>query len=146
MFSEFDELEVKSTKVLVVDDDPHIRRLMKIILENKFSFQILEAENGKQALTSIRLDKPFLVILDIMMPEMDGYQVLREIRNDDDTKDLPVLICSAINERNKILELHNQGIVDYIVKPLNPITFNNKVAQYLKLYLAKMMKIDIKRG
>ena len=145
MFNESDEHEKKKIKILVVDDDPHIRRLIRIILENKFSFQIIEAEDGRQALISIKQDKPFLIVLDVMMPEVDGFQVLKEIRQEEETKDLPVLICSAINERNKVLELYNQGIIDYIVKPINPVTFNNKITQYLKIYLSKIIKkVDIK--
>jgi two-component system alkaline phosphatase synthesis response regulator PhoP/two-component system response regulator VicR len=145
MFNESDEHEIKKIKILVVDDDPHIRRLIRIILENKFSFQIIEAEDGRQALISIKQDKPFLIVLDVMMPEIDGFQVLKEIRKEEETKDLPVLICSAINERNKVLELYNQGIIDYIVKPINPVTFNNKITQYLKIYLSKIIKkVDIK--
>jgi CheY-like chemotaxis protein len=134
------EQEVKKLKVLVVDDDPQIRRLIRLILESRFTFTVLEAEDGVKALNRIESDMPFLVILDIMMPEMDGIQVLKEIRKRDEWKDLPVIVCSAVSERSKVLELYNSGIADYIIKPINPIVFSNKVTQYLKQHLERIIK------
>jgi two-component system, OmpR family, response regulator len=136
----FSEQEVKKLKVLVVDDDPQIRRLIRLILESRFTFTVLEAEDGVKALARIDMDMPFLVILDIMMPEMDGIAVLKEIRKKEELKDLPVIICSAVSERSKVLELYSEGIADYIIKPINPIVFSNKVTQYLKQHLEKIIK------
>jgi DNA-binding response OmpR family regulator len=132
----------KKIKILLADDEENFRRLLKGILESKFNFEILEASNGKMALEKAIAEKPFLVILDIMMPEMDGVQFLHEIRNNQELKNLPVIVCTAINERNKVVDLFNQGIVDYIIKPIKPILFVNKIKSYLAEYLIKMTKKD----
>jgi CheY-like chemotaxis protein len=129
----------KKLKILIVDDDPQIRRLIKLLLDKRFSFIILEAGDGKQALSMIEQENPFLVILDIMMPELDGIEALKIIRAKEEWKKLPVIICSAINEREKILLLYNQGIVDYIIKPINPTVFGNKITNYLKSYLSQAL-------
>jgi CheY-like chemotaxis protein len=136
----YSEQDVKKLKVLIVDDDPQIRRLIRLILESRFTFTVIEAEDGVKALARIKSDMPFLVILDVMMPEMDGIQVLKEIRKNEELKTLPVIICSAVSERSKVLELYNEGIADYIIKPINPIVFSNKVTQYLKQHLEKIIK------
>jgi two-component system, OmpR family, alkaline phosphatase synthesis response regulator PhoP len=129
------------TKVLIVDDDETNLRLLRGILQSKFSFEIIEAKNGKAALEMIKAQKPFMVILDIMMPEMDGIQALEEIRKNEETKDLPVIICSAVSEKTKIITLFNQGIVDYILKPIKPIVLVNKIKDYLRAYLAKVIAV-----
>jgi DNA-binding response OmpR family regulator len=132
--------ESKKLKILIVDDDPQIRRLIKLLLDKRFSFIILEAGDGRQALSLIEKENPFMVILDIMMPGIDGIETLRIIREKEEWKKLPVIICSAVNEREKILLLYNQGIVDYIIKPINPTVFGNKITNYLKMHLSQALE------
>jgi two-component system alkaline phosphatase synthesis response regulator PhoP len=134
------KVEAKKIKILIVDDEESFRRLLRGILESKFDFEIIEAVDGKKALEKAHAEKPFLIILDIMMPEMDGLQFLQEIRKSQELSDLPVIICSAINERSKVVDLFNQRIVDYIVKPIKPIIFVNKIKTYLAEYLSKITK------
>jgi CheY-like chemotaxis protein len=131
----------RKTKVLIVDDDETNLRLLRGILQSKFSFEIIEAKNGRIALEMIKEKKPFMVILDVMMPEMDGIQALEEIRKNEETKDLPVIICSAVSEKTKIVTLFNQGIVDYILKPIKPILLVNKIKDYLRAYLTKVISV-----
>ena len=130
----------KKIKILVVDDDPQIRRLIKVTLQSKFNFEILEAENGLAALQKIEIEKPFLVMLDIMMPELNGIELIEKLKANEETKDVPIIICSAVNDRNKVIELFNKGVADYIVKPINPIILSNKITQYIKIYLDKIIK------
>jgi PleD family two-component response regulator len=130
----------KKIKILVVDDDPQIRRLIKVTLQSKFNFEILEAENGLAALQKIETEKPFLVMLDIMMPELNGIELIEKLKANEETKDVPIIICSAVNDRNKVIELFNKGVADYIVKPINPIILSNKITQYIKIYLDKIIK------
>ncbi len=132
--------EPRKIKILVVDDDPQIRRLVKVTLQSKFNFEILEAENGAQALLKIENEKPFLVILDIMMPELNGIELIEKLKSNEDTKDVPVIICSAVNDRSRVVELFSKGVADYIVKPINPIILANKITQYIKIYLDKIIK------
>lgn len=103
-------------KVLVVDDDINIVKLIKLYLE-KEDYEVCTAHNGKNALDVFRLEKPSIVILDIMMPEMDGNQVCREIRK---SSDVPIIMLTAKGETfDKVLSLE-LGADDYMVKPFEP--------------------------
>lgn len=103
--------------ILIVDDEPEIRNLLRLYLENE-NYEVLEAGDGKQALELLRRQKPDLCILDIMMPKVDGYHVLQEIRKE---SNMPVMILSAKDaDSEKILGL-NLGADDYLAKPFNPL-------------------------
>jgi DNA-binding response OmpR family regulator len=103
--------------ILIADDEKEIRELLKLYLENE-QYQVVEAEDGQQALDILRREKIDLCILDIMMPKVDGYRVLRELRKDNN---IPVIILSAKDaDSEKILGL-NLGADDYIGKPFNPL-------------------------
>lgn len=106
-----------SYKILIADDEPEIRSLLRLYLENE-NYEILEAEDGQQALDLLHSRRPDLCILDIMMPKMDGFHVLQEIRKD---SNVPVMILSAKDaDSEKILGL-NLGADDYLAKPFNPL-------------------------
>lgn len=105
-----------ATKVLVVDDDINIVKLIRLYLE-KEDFAVCTAYNGKEALKVFKEENPSIIILDIMMPEMDGKQVCREIRT---TSDVPIIMLTAKGETfDKVLGLE-LGADDYIVKPFEP--------------------------
>lgn len=104
-------------KILIADDEPEIRDLLRLYLENE-QYEVIEAEDGQQALDRLRTEKPDLCVLDIMMPKMDGYHVLQELRKE---SNIPVLILSAKDaDSEKILGL-NLGADDYLSKPFNPL-------------------------
>ncbi|MCR5594473.1 MAG: response regulator transcription factor [Lachnospiraceae bacterium] len=106
-----------SHKILIADDEPEIRSLLRLYLENE-QYEVIEAENGTDALRLAGVHKPDLIMLDIMMPGMDGFQVLKHIR---ENNNVPVIIISAKDEdSSKILGL-NLGADDYISKPFNPL-------------------------
>lgn len=106
-----------SYKILIADDEPEIRSLLRLYLENE-NYEIIEAEDGQQALDLLHSRRPDLCILDIMMPKMDGFHVLQEIRKD---SNVPVMILSAKDaDSEKILGL-NLGADDYLAKPFNPL-------------------------
>ncbi|MGN1154993.1 MAG: response regulator transcription factor [Agathobacter sp.] len=103
--------------ILIADDEKEIRELLRLYLENE-KYQVVEAEDGQQALDILRRQKVDLCILDIMMPKVDGYRVLKELRTQ---SNIPVLILSAKDaDSEKILGL-NLGADDYIAKPFNPL-------------------------
>lgn len=103
--------------ILIADDEKEIRDLLKLYLENEH-YHVLEAGDGQQAIDLLHRQKVDLCILDIMMPKMDGYQVLRKIREENN---LPVMILSAKDaDSEKILGL-NLGADDYLAKPFNPL-------------------------
>ena len=104
-------------KILIADDEPEIRNLLRLYLENE-KYTVIEAEDGQQALDLLRSEQPALCILDIMMPKIDGYHVLQQIRKE---SNIPVIILSAKDaDSEKILGL-NLGADDYLAKPFNPL-------------------------
>lgn len=103
-------------KILIVDDDPHIREVVRFALE-KEGFSVSEAENGVEALTRYNKEQPDLLVLDIMMPEMDGTEVCRQLRR---TSTTPIVFLSARDdELDRILGLELGGD-DYVTKPFSP--------------------------
>ncbi|MCR5291827.1 MAG: response regulator transcription factor [Eubacterium sp.] len=104
-------------RILIADDEAEIRDLLRLYLENE-GYECLEAGDGVEALNLVKKEKPDLCILDIMMPKMDGYKVLRHIREE---SNVPVMILSAKDaDSEKILGL-NLGADDYMAKPFNPL-------------------------
>jgi DNA-binding response OmpR family regulator len=85
---------IMTHKVLIVDDDPDIRTLYKLVLRRE-GLEVIEAESGYEALSKVRREPPALVLLDVMMPEMDGYEVCRKLRSDPETAHLPILLISG---------------------------------------------------
>lgn len=115
-------------KILIVDDDPHIRQVLRFALE-KAGFKTEEASNGKQAVEKVALQKPDLMILDILMPEMDGLEACRLIRK---TTELPIVFLSSRDdELDRIIGLEVGGD-DYITKPFSPRELVARVNVILK--------------
>lgn len=103
--------------ILIADDEKEIRELLRLYLENE-GYQVIEAEDGQQALDLLHRQRVDLCLLDIMMPKVDGYHVLKELRKDNN---IPVMILSAKDaDSEKILGL-NLGADDYMAKPFNPL-------------------------
>lgn len=108
-----------SPQILVVDDDPDIVRLVRAYLE-KAGFQVLTAHNGETALHILRRDHPALLVLDLMLPDRDGWDITRLVRTDPALAHLPVIMLTArIDDADKIIGLE-LGADDYITKPFNP--------------------------
>lgn len=119
-------------KILIADDEPEIRDLLRLYLENE-QYEVLEAEDGQQALGLLRSRKPDLCVLDIMMPKMDGYHVLQELRKE---SNIPVIILSAKDaDSEKILGL-NLGADDYLAKPFNPLEAVARVNSNIRRFYA----------
>ena len=119
-------------KILVADDEAQIRDLLKLYLENE-GYEVFQAADGADALRQLHVVKPDLCILDIMMPKMDGYQVLKVIRQE---SNIPVLILSAKDaDSEKILGL-NLGADDYLAKPFNPLEAVARVGSAMRRFYA----------
>jgi two-component system OmpR family response regulator len=115
-------------RVLVVDDEPKVLSIVRSYLQ-KEGFQVMEAHDGKQALEAFRREKPDLIVLDIMMPELDGLDVLREIRR---TSRVPVILLTAkVEETDKLVGLE-LGADDYVAKPFSPRELTARVKAVLR--------------
>jgi len=118
--------------ILVVDDDKKLTLLVRGFLE-KEKYQVAEAYSGRMALDAIKEAKPDLIILDIMMPEMDGIEACKRIKADKDTKMIPVIMLTSMsNVRDKVQGL-NAGANDYITKPFNPEELIARVKAQLRI-------------
>lgn len=103
-------------KVLIADDEPGVRQLVSKILSRDYS--VLEAQNGEEAINSVRIHQPNIVILDMMMPRMDGLTACYVIKKDPSTRHIPVIILTAIDqELNKMLSTTVMGANKYMTKP-----------------------------
>lgn len=116
-------------KVLVVDDDADIVRLLQIVLK-KSGFSVSTAKNGQEALERLQAEVPDLVVLDVTMPGVTGFEVLEKIKTGESTRHLPVIMLTAKNNRDEIIRAVQSGAKNYVVKP-----FDSKelVARIMKL-------------
>jgi CheY-like chemotaxis protein len=105
-----------SRKVLIVDDEEVIRKLLRIHLV-KLGYEVREAIDGAQALEQIGRDNFDLLICDILMPNMDGWQVLKEVKSNPKTKDIPVIVLTAKNEDMDMFKGYDLGASYYMTKP-----------------------------
>jgi diguanylate cyclase (GGDEF)-like protein len=105
-------------KILVVDDEPHIRRILQFLLEQE-GFEVLLAADGEKSLKILTTEKPDLILLDVMMPKMDGYSVLGKIRNNFETRNIPVIMLTAKGESAEKVKGLKSGANDYLTKPFN---------------------------
>ncbi|CAN5897199.1 twitching motility response regulator PilH [soil metagenome] len=114
-------------KILVVDDSPTERYFLTDILV-KNGFSVSTAENGEEALTKIKADKPQLILMDVVMPGQNGFQITRAIARDPEIQDIPVIICTSKNQETDRIWGLRQGARDYLVKPIDPQELLAKIA------------------
>jgi len=105
-------------KILVVDDEDDILRFLELVLREK-GYQVVTAGSGHEALKLAQLNRPDLVLLDIMMPQMDGWEVLKLLRVADATAGVPVAMLSARTEARDRVQGLQEGAIDYICKPFS---------------------------
>lgn len=122
-------------KVIIVDDDRDTRELLQFTLEGQ-GYEVKLAANGLRLISTLHVDKPDLILLDVMMPGMDGYEVCRRLKADLRTREIPVIFLTArsdVEDERHGLEL---GAVDYITKPFSPVIVLARVKTHLALKAA----------
>jgi len=117
--------------VLVADDDPSIRRLLIALLQRQ-GYQTLEARDGREALAEMRAGNPDLVVMDLVMPEVSGWDVLRERAADPSLLLIPVILVSASNMRKVLVDVADQHVCGVIAKPFDLSTVLTTVANCLE--------------
>jgi YesN/AraC family two-component response regulator len=116
--------------VLIVEDNEEMRYYLKKILDGKV--KLAEAENGREALSWLEKNNPDLIISDIMMPEMDGRELMVRVKNNKDWRKIPVIMISALADPENEMGMLRLGIDDYIVKPFNPAELRIRAYNLLK--------------
>jgi CheY-like chemotaxis protein len=117
-------------RILICDDDPAILRVLQVNLEIE-GYDVLPAQNGEEAVEVATEERPDLVILDIMMPRLDGYQACEKLKSNDDTKDIPVVFLSAKAQQSDIQRGKDYGVADYLTKPFDPMDLLGVVERLL---------------
>lgn len=120
----------KQKKILVVDDDQNMLQLLYSFLRD--SYRVTMVGNGKDALESLRKQKPDLMLLDYLMPEMNGKETLEIIRKDENLKDLPVFFLTGVSDSNKISECLKLEPSGYILKPIGKFSLLAKIRAYFE--------------
>jgi DNA-binding response OmpR family regulator len=120
---------VSKKKILIIDDEIELVNLVKMRLEAN-GYDVLTANSGLEGLSQAISALPDLVVLDIAMPEMDGYTTLQKLKGDEKTKDIPVIMLTAYGKMKSLFEM--EGVSDYIVKPFDPKDFVSRVNKVLE--------------
>ena len=118
-------------KILIIDDETLLVDLVKIRLEAN-NYEVIAAYEGVEGLEKAKNEKPDLILLDIAMPFMDGYQTLQKLKENDQTKPIPVIMLTAKSQVDDVTKVADLGAVDYVVKPFSPATFLEKIHKALK--------------
>ncbi len=129
---------IRNSKILVVDDVSQNLQVIGSTLKSN-GFSIALANNGSQAIAVAKSRNPDLILLDIQMPEMDGFKVCELLKSSDDTKDIPVIFLTALNDKNDIVKGFDSGGVDYITKPFNQQELIARIVNHLELRHSKLI-------
>ena len=120
-------MNAKLKSILCIEDEPEMIDLIRLILGRR-GFEVVGAAGGKEGLEKVRQDPPDLVLLDLMMPDMDGWEVYQQMKADEKTKNVPVIVVTAKAQSiDKVLGLHIAKVDDYIAKPFSPQDLLNSV-------------------
>lgn len=117
-------------KILIVDDEPNIVRSLSFVL-NKGGYDVSIAEDGDQAMAMIRGSKPDILILDVMMPKKNGYDVCQEIKSDAEFRDIHIMMLTAKGQKGDLEMGLSQGADEYITKPFSPMKIAARVKKLL---------------
>jgi two-component system phosphate regulon response regulator PhoB len=120
-----------SQKIFIIEDEEDIRELVRYNLERE-AFKVHEAESGEEGLKAVARDQPDLILLDLMLPGKDGMQVCRELKQNEDTRGIPVVMMTAKGEESDIVAGLELGAEDYVVKPFSPKVLVARVKAVLR--------------
>ncbi|OGO17039.1 MAG: two-component system response regulator [Chloroflexi bacterium RBG_16_48_8] len=113
-------MATEQLRVVCIEDEPEMIDLVRLILGRK-GFNVIGADGGIEGLEIVRREKPDLVLLDLMMPDMDGWEVYQQIKADPELRDIPIIVVTAKAQSiDKVLGLHIAKVDDYITKPFGP--------------------------
>lgn len=118
-------------RIVCIEDEPEMIDLFKLILTRR-GFEVIGANGGRQGLELVKEIKPDLVLIDLMMPDMDGWEVYQHLKGDEDTQHIPVIVVTAKAQSiDRVLGLHIAKVNDYIAKPFSPSALLESIEQVL---------------
>jgi twitching motility two-component system response regulator PilH len=113
--------------ILVVDDSP-TERYFTVDILTRAGYHVTTATNGEEGIAKARSERPDLILMDVVMPGLNGYQATRTLTRDDSTRDIPIIVCTSKGQETDKIWGMRQGAVDYLVKPLNPDELLQRIA------------------
>jgi len=119
------------SKILIVDDETVFIEMLRVLLENS-GYEVVTAGDGQEGLEKAKSENPDLIVLDVMMPIMDGYTMLKEVRQDEKIKDMPVILCTSQAQKDYLDESQDIKIDAYITKPFKSPVLLAKIDELLK--------------
>lgn len=125
--------DLPPTNVLIVDDNEQNIELLQAYLEEIDGIETSTAKNGIEALSAVAKNKPDLILLDIMMPKMSGYEVCKQIKSDAKTRNIPLIIITALNEASDYERGMESGADDFLTRPLDRADFVTRVRSLLRI-------------
>jgi len=126
------EISLKNSKILIADDNHQNCELLDAYLLDE-GYEIFMAHDGKETLDKVAEIEPDLILLDIMMPKLSGYEVCTQLKRNEETKDIPILIVTALNEMGDIEKSVQAGCDDFLTKPVNRIELTTRVRSLLRV-------------
>lgn len=130
-----------SKKILVIDDEPMVIRMVESALTMR-GFVVTSAPNGYEGLIAARSQKPDLILLDVVMPDIDGHEVAKRLRKDERTAGIPVIHLSAVGDYDEQLQAMKDGSMDYITKPIKPSELADRVEAFFDPNKRKSVERD----
>ncbi len=127
--------------ILAIDDDINMLKLLEKQIQS-MGYTLITARSGKDGVDFAKSGNPDIIILDIMMPEMDGFEVIRQLRKDELTKNIPVIMLTVRSSKFDVAVSMRYGVVDYIIKPYNYFLLSKKINAALR-YSMKLREIDM---
>ena len=120
------------TKVLLVEDDPDIQKVARMSLKMRGVKEVLVADNGEECLALLRNVRPDVILLDVMMPKLDGYETCNRLKQNPETKSIPVIFLTAKEQQFEVKRGIEAGAVGYLIKPFDPMTLHDQIVALLE--------------
>lgn len=125
------DVAMSTKRILIIDDEVHLLEVVQICLETLGGWDVLPAASGREGLLRAQLEQPDAILLDMMMPEMDGVAFLGQLQANPMTQDIPVVLLTAIAHRLDPEQLSSLGVRGAIAKPFNPLSLTSEIAEAL---------------
>lgn len=118
-------------KVLLAEDDPDIQKVAKMSLKFAGVAEVVVVDNGEECLAAVGRDRPDVILLDVMMPKLDGYETCRRLKSNPETQAIPVIFLTAKAQQFEVKKGLDLGACGYLTKPFNPMTLHTEIAALL---------------
>ncbi len=119
-------------RILLIEDDPDIQRMVQLSLRFQGGHEVSVASGGQEGIAKAEQEKPDLILLDVMMPEMDGYETCRRLKANPATASIPIVFLSARAQQSEIQKGRELGAIGYLVKPFDPMTLSDQLQEMLR--------------